>query len=258
MRFLCLHGMGTNSDIYEAQLAPIIAQLDPSHEFVFVDGLVACEPADGVDSLFPGPFYCYYDKPVTRQLEDAYKLLIEVMEEDGPFDGVFGFSQGGALAASFILHHQANHPHDPDLFRVAVFTCASLPFDPNSANPKRQDPYHASICPRTGSVHVEDWKPGRVVEAKPINGFLSPLLDGEEPLHRFHPAREKSRISVPTVHILGACDPFCPQSRLLADLCAESVVVEHRMGHLLPRDMGFAQKAARAIDNCIHKALARN
>ncbi|KAK0386276.1 hypothetical protein NLU13_6113 [Sarocladium strictum] len=242
MRFLCLHGMGTNSDIYEAQLGPIMAQLDPSHEFVFVDGTVPCGPADGVETVFPPPCYCYYDKPTTAKLKAACGLVLE----------------GGALLASMILHHQAAHPYGPDLFRVAVFTCASLPFDPASADPARPDPYHAAVCPRTAAVHVEDWAPGRtVVDAKPINGFLSPLLDGEQPLDRFHPAREKGRIAIPTLHVLGSLDPFSPQSRLLAHLCADSVVVEHGMGHLLPRDAGFARKVAYPVDSCIHKALSR-
>lgn len=38
--------MGTNSDIFEAQLAPICAQLE-GHEFVLVDGQIECEPAEG-------------------------------------------------------------------------------------------------------------------------------------------------------------------------------------------------------------------
>ena len=48
MRFLCLHGMGTNSKILESQLAPICAQLEAEgHEFVYVDGQIECEAADG-------------------------------------------------------------------------------------------------------------------------------------------------------------------------------------------------------------------
>ncbi|KAK6213784.1 hypothetical protein QIS74_09786 [Colletotrichum tabaci] len=256
MRFLCLHGMGTNSDVYEAQLAPIIAQLDPGHEFVFVDGLLDCEPADKVDAIFPGPFSCYYDKPVLSQLQDAYDVIYEVLREEGPFDGVFGFSQGGALAASLILHHQATNPYAPDLFKLAVFTCASLPFDPESH--RRADKYHATVCPETGAVRVRDWAADERVEALQINGFLRDAEPGDVVLRRFHPARETARISVPTVHIMGARDPFCPQSRLLAELCAgPAEIVAHQQGHQLPRDWGFARKAASSIENCIHRALSR-
>ncbi len=52
MRFLCLHGMGTNHQIFEAQLAQVSNQLVGQHEFVFVNGEVDCEPAPGT-----GPSY---------------------------------------------------------------------------------------------------------------------------------------------------------------------------------------------------------
>ena len=41
-----------------------------------------------------------YSKPTHDQLQAAYELVEEMMEEEGPFDGVWGFSQGGALIAS--------------------------------------------------------------------------------------------------------------------------------------------------------------
>lgn len=47
MRFLCLHGMGTSSRILESQIAGICAQLE-GHDFVFADGEVKCDAADGV------------------------------------------------------------------------------------------------------------------------------------------------------------------------------------------------------------------
>ena len=51
MKFLCLHGMGTNSTIFESQLGTILPYLEAhGHEFVFVDGLVECAPADGKSS----------------------------------------------------------------------------------------------------------------------------------------------------------------------------------------------------------------
>lgn len=50
MRFLCLHGMGTNSRILEAQIAGICARLE-GHDFVFVDGEVECDAADGASMI---------------------------------------------------------------------------------------------------------------------------------------------------------------------------------------------------------------
>jgi hypothetical protein len=55
MKFLCLHGMGTNSAIFEAQLGPLCSRLEAEgHEFIFVDGITECETSAGmVDSIAP-------------------------------------------------------------------------------------------------------------------------------------------------------------------------------------------------------------
>ena len=79
MRFLCLHGMGTNAQIFEAQLAQIRSQLVGQHEFVFVDGEVECEPA-------PGKFCTYspstwIDLPMSsiRRVEVCVMLSIPML-----------------------------------------------------------------------------------------------------------------------------------------------------------------------------------
>jgi hypothetical protein len=61
MKFLALHGMGTNADILRGQLGAIVAELeDQGHEFVFVDGEIECETSDEIAQCYPGPFMCYY------------------------------------------------------------------------------------------------------------------------------------------------------------------------------------------------------
>ena len=48
MKFLCLHGMGTNSGIFESQLSLTLPYLEAQgHEFIFVDGIIECAPAKG-------------------------------------------------------------------------------------------------------------------------------------------------------------------------------------------------------------------
>lgn len=253
MRFLCLHGMGTNSQVYEAQLAPIRHQLDPTYEFEFVDGLVECSPATGVLSLFPGPFYCYYSKPTVENLKAAYDLVLEIIEEEGPFEGIFGFSQGGALAASLLLHHRKTNPHAPELFNFAVFTCASLPFDLQTAT--QVDKYNTIIDLETGEVDVRDWVEGDVVKPAEINGFITASEPGDVVLRRYHPDRESARIQIPTVHIMGALDPFLPQSKVTVGLCSQHSTIIHDQGHNLPRDARFALKAAMAIQRAISTAM---
>lgn len=89
-------------------------------------------------------------------MQAAYEWVTDIIEEDGPYDGVMGFSavctfpwsisylsgylkvhlrlpadtktKGGGLGAAVILHHQLTNPYKPRLFRFAIFICAPLPW----------------------------------------------------------------------------------------------------------------------------------
>ncbi|KAI1100338.1 serine hydrolase FSH [Jackrogersella minutella] len=252
MRFLCLHGMGTNSAVFEAQLAPIIANLDPSHEFVYIDGLIECEASEGVGGVFPGPFYCYYSQPTLSQLQAAFDLIHDIIDEEGPFDGIIGFSQGAALAASFLLHQQETDPNAPEVFRMAIFTCASLPFDPTSDT----DTQSYDICPKTGTVRLQPRFSNGFVESFKVSGYIDRPSPEIKLLHRYNADITKTRIHIPTLHIMGEEDPYLPQSKALVGLCAgEKNIVSHHLGHRLPRDILFSRKAAMTVENTISRAL---
>ena len=44
---------------------------------------------------------------------------METVEDEGPFDVVWGFS-AGAIAAMTLLQYAQERPHEPPLFRAAV------------------------------------------------------------------------------------------------------------------------------------------
>ncbi|KAJ5794583.1 DUF341 domain protein [Penicillium paradoxum] len=146
MRILCLHGMGTNSQIFEAQTAllraSVIAELNTECEFVFVDGEIETEPRNGVEKYYDGPFLSYYDWDSATSLRNAYQLIDELIDEQGPFDGIMGFSQGGSLATSFLLYHMATCPSEPVelLFRFAIIICSGNPFDARGPKTRRYHP----------------------------------------------------------------------------------------------------------------------
>jgi len=55
MRFLCLHGLGTNADILESQFQPIRSMLPSSWEFEFLNGEEETKPFLGKQQPFPTP-----------------------------------------------------------------------------------------------------------------------------------------------------------------------------------------------------------
>lgn len=52
MRLLCLHGMGTNRNILELQLAKLQERLGYEHDFVYLQGHRECRAAVGMDCGF--------------------------------------------------------------------------------------------------------------------------------------------------------------------------------------------------------------
>jgi pimeloyl-ACP methyl ester carboxylesterase len=102
-RVLCLHGFRTSSVILQQQLLPLTSILhELDYELVVPNGPhAATGPAEGAEDLDDDDSYGWwlYDgdghdsKPIG--LEQSVKFLMEL----GPFDGIVGFSQGGAMAA---------------------------------------------------------------------------------------------------------------------------------------------------------------
>jgi len=138
MRFLCLHGWGTSAKILQSQLDPLIRELsrDNSATFHIVEGDIEAEPGPGIEGYYEGPYFSFYKFPRTFEDDDtsmmeAYELMYDIIEEEGPFDGVLGFSHGGTLASGFLIHHAKTNPYEAPPFRCAVFMNSLPPFRMN-------------------------------------------------------------------------------------------------------------------------------
>ncbi|PGH19326.1 hypothetical protein AJ80_04079 [Polytolypa hystricis UAMH7299] len=263
MKFLCLHGMGTSAQIFKAQMAPITAKFEGLHEFVYVDGVIECEAADGVGSIFPGPYLCYYNLPTHSLVSAAHDFIHNIMNEDGPFDGVIGFSQGAALASSMMLQRAKEDPYAPPLFRLAIFAGASLPY--NLDDRERQSKYEAEISETPASktrnessldsTHGAPEPQAESADFEP-RAFPSVPAESEEPfLGRYHPDSEMEtvRITAPTLHLIGRSDQFGSQAILLTQLCGGALtIVHHNAGHELPNEGTFVRRATAAMEGLIH------
>jgi pimeloyl-ACP methyl ester carboxylesterase len=63
---------------------------------------------------------------------------MQIIEKQGPFDGIMGFSQGAALACSLLVNHAATH--DVPLFKAAVFICGAPPYESSGKEIIRSTP----------------------------------------------------------------------------------------------------------------------
>ncbi|KAK4106757.1 hypothetical protein N658DRAFT_415690 [Parathielavia hyrcaniae] len=243
MRFLCLHGRGTNSNILEAQLAPLISRLSAQHEFDFVDGELDCRAAPGMSKLYPPPYLCWYERGHPQEIQAAQDYLRSIIDQDGPYDGVIAFSEGAALATSLLLSDEAaGEPR----FTLAIFFNSVVPLVPSGSEHLggslreivygHQDSYLDLLLPeeQKGSA-TEPEKKAALSQAL----CFSPKLS--------------NRISIPTVHVIGRRDAFAESSRVVVDLCARDMAQEvfHQGGHELPRDGSVLDECAEMIETAI-------
>jgi acetyl esterase/lipase len=109
LRILCLHGYRGNADVLRAQMRALMTGFESFVDFVCVDA----------PSLTAGDFGWWHavrdETPGARGdpgvghrrmryqgWERTRDWLISLFEQRGPFDGVFGFSQGAALTALLV------------------------------------------------------------------------------------------------------------------------------------------------------------
>ncbi|KZF19814.1 hypothetical protein L228DRAFT_250240 [Xylona heveae TC161] len=254
--------MGTSAKIFEAQTASFRSILPPHYTWDFVEGEHECPPADNVDQIFAAPYLCYYNLPSIDNVREAHESLREIVHEEGPFDAVMGFSQGAALAASFLLHHQIEHPYIPPPFRLAIFVCASLPFSISPNHGLDVTDYYAA----TGDTTAADLD--YLKSFTKYDGLQSDFTGTAElgkdetafgpRIFRFHPHLDEIRIEIPTVHVYGRQDHYYAQSKYLVELC-ESIddrvfTYEHPFGHLVPKSKEATTGIAKVVEDGFTRA----
>jgi len=206
----------------------------------------------------PGPFYCWYKKVEPGSIRLAHELVHEIIEEEGPFDGVIAFSQGAALALSMIIDQELNNPGDRPLFGFAAFFSCPIALSPDTK-------LNRESLARAAKKTDEGEKPKAPTKGAPKHRFSLLLSDNQRALaHEYcdiladakqtarafgveglsddeasdtdsgssesddelshiprllHPLMVKARVSIPTVHLYDPKDPYHKQCELVVRLC---------------------------------------
>ncbi|RYP06666.1 hypothetical protein DL765_009400 [Monosporascus sp. GIB2] len=124
MRFLCIHGTGSNSSIMQMQTAALRYELEDRHEYDYVEGVASAPMSEDVGSFaLPGQsYYGFYNPHNYFGLGTAIDQLDKFVATEGPYDAVMGFSAGAVLAAIYILDKQSRRKGCGEVpFRYAVF-----------------------------------------------------------------------------------------------------------------------------------------
>ncbi|XP_051217607.1 uncharacterized protein [Lolium perenne] len=107
-RFLCLHGFRTSGEIMRRQVedrwpAEVTSRLD----LAFADAPFPAAGESPVRGVFDPPYYewCQFvgeDFLRCSNFDECVANIEELMVREGPFDGLFGFSQGALLSAALV------------------------------------------------------------------------------------------------------------------------------------------------------------
>jgi acetyl esterase/lipase len=132
LRILCLHGYNGSAEVLRAQMLGLTRDLQPLAELVFVD-------APSISTGDHGWWHAVdtHDGGVTaRGWETTRAALVSVFDRQGPFDGVFGFSQGAALAGLLVGLRSPDRrptPEQPLSFDFVVLAGGFVSRDPTHA-----------------------------------------------------------------------------------------------------------------------------
>ncbi|KAF2177056.1 hypothetical protein K469DRAFT_677761 [Zopfia rhizophila CBS 207.26] len=204
MKFLCLHGLGTNNRVFQMQTAAFRYEMADQHTYEFIQGVIHWDlPPELVNLSDPSEqHYAYYDITSPSSFVTAVDDLEAYIAAEGPFDGVIAYSHGAGLAAMLLVRRQHLAPSAPPLFRVAIL------FSPISV-------YDPVAYAQRGEVRV-----------------LDSVGEGGAPA-----------INIPTVMVYGEGDPRKGECEGVRNICNQEClwVYVHEGGHEVP---GIGVKSA--------------
>lgn len=251
LRILMIHGYVQSGRLFKAKTAALHKTMqkmlpDVSIQFSYPTGPQRVQPADLPAFLRPddppdGPSLAEIEAAksdeesdmwgwwirkgaeeataVYMHMDEGFARIAEVLQNEGPFDGVIGFSQGGAMAAMI----------------------ASL------LEPGRKEQFENAA--RIGQA--KNYPSSFVSSAKSTDhgGLIHPpmkfavVYSGFAPSNRLYRVFYEPKITTPTLHFLGNLDTVVSEERSLRvyDACTEGRpgqigrrIVRHPGGHFLP------------------------
>ena len=148
LRILALHGYLQSGPVFRSRTGSLRKKLKSSCEFVFAEGPHEVAQPGGGDVRSCGgggeeeAKRAWWLAPAEENqlrprdtstcvgVEASLQALEQVLRDEGPFDGVLGFSQGGAAAAILCAAIQTEQIAAPQ-FRFGLFFGAFAPRDPS-------------------------------------------------------------------------------------------------------------------------------
>ena len=209
-KLLCLHGRRSNAEVTEMQCQGVL-ELDKVAALHYLDAPFESTAFD--KDIGGGRSWVIKDEPPETKQETLRQSLIHIVRKiasDGPFDGVYGFSQGAAIASL--------------LCEPAVHGALGL-----TAPPFR---FILLVC---GADYDKAFGAG---VAQEFMGACAAQEDAARQLQEVqHPPAAASRSSLlqlPSLHLMGEKDDILASSQELTQRYAQPQLLFHKSGHAVP------------------------
>lgn len=197
----------------------------------------------------------YYNLLDPYDVVKTERELLELLQEDGPYDGVIGYSQGASLACQALARYAQEHPGsaaEEMPFRFAVLFNPATPSKVWEVNEKLfptvvdwEDPEVSNfmtLMKKNPLFGQTKFKPAELASGRKV------LTDDHLAMAKFEPVWDGVPIKIPTLHVKCAGDrpEFGPET---FHLCDKDVAHEffHSHKHDFPRGHEEMKQIARAI-----------
>ncbi|XP_042891743.1 esterase OVCA2-like [Penaeus japonicus] len=132
LRILCLHGYRQNGSTFREKTGAFRKQLKKQVEFEFMTSPLEVPPLESADDKDGGSgwwfsrqddfFRAQDESDCIKGFEESLAAVETAFKEKGPFDGILGFSQGGAMLGLICgLQQQGKLSYS---FKFAIFVSA--------------------------------------------------------------------------------------------------------------------------------------
>ena len=268
-RILALCGAKSNSEVTKLQLENL-GITDENYEIFYLNGWIEEPEGDPeLEGLVHGPFYSWVGTDLSLkdpQVVTAVKYVMDTIDLYGPFDGVYGFSQGALIASLVagisgddILMSEIQSASAPSIKGRSSTFRSSTTRSRNTMRRTRQTTRHKTRTAKSGT-RASMFGRSRATRGSMFGLFgqgLEPTQEKAQPRFKFgifacsacHSylsgssitsrggQMEDDLIPVKSIHIVGIEDPIKTESEGVASMFANPTVLYHPGGHSISRDI---------------------
>ncbi|KAJ6111927.1 Serine hydrolase FSH [Penicillium sp. IBT 18751x] len=255
LKLLMLHGYTQSGALFHAKSRALVKHIQKAFPLHEVDAVYPTGPLRLKASDIPGyepsdnaaeeetEAYGWWrrsntaDPPLYQGMDDGLAAVAKVITEQGPFDGVIGFSQGATMAAMVTALLE---PGRKEAFEH---------FEKDSSEGAPGIPWPTAF---------EQLQNSPLKFALLYSGFRAPGP-------RYRAFYEHPPIQTPALHILGTLDSVVDEakSKALMNACAgdpekDGLVVFHPGGHFVPSQRPYLDAAVQFIRKQLEKSEITN